>query len=310
MQVLKHFDLFRVVQDKERHLTPQTSHGAIISSIAAATMVLLTIHELVYFFSPEVHSSLFVVQSELKTEPAHFNVSFPAIHCHHLVVEIFDPQTGQPLPDLMGSIKETRMRLLKDTTVPIGPFLGSRGDEEGCQISGSLLVTKVPGNFFIAARRDPPPQAPRADHIIHELWFGEERLDKKHDNVDEDLVNALAGVTHRGDASHTIYQYFLQIVPTYFRDERTDDITKVGYQYTASFSQAVADGLAPGLYFRHQHAPLAVEFRYRYQTWSHFLVHLSAIVGGVFTVIGFSVPAVEFAQKRFGLGGGCGSGSS
>jgi hypothetical protein len=77
--------------------------------------------------------------------------------------------------------------------------------------------------------------------------------------------------------------------------------TKIGYQYTATFSKAHApDTLPPGVFFRHQHTALAVEYRYEYQTWSHYFVHVCAVIGGVYTVMGFVALLVEAGGKQLG----------
>ena len=305
---LLRFDVFRVVQDRDRHLTPATQSGALLSVVTISLVALLTLSETFSFFSVDIRSSMFVDKNEMKLETVHFNMTFTNIHCHHLVMEAFDPQTHQPLVDQMKTVHLLKERTLKESpSVIVGeyiPAIGKSSDDEGCRVSGSIQIDKVPGNFYIAARHDVNPNVMNivSDHIIHEFWLGDERLDFKHDHIPETMANALGGLQHRKeDPPHTLYQYFLQVVPTYFRDERTDETTKIGYQYTATFSKAHADNVPPGVYFRHQHTPFAIEYRFRYQSWSHFLVHVSAIVGGVYTVVGFAIPGIEWVWNALNL---------
>ncbi len=306
MKHLLRFDFFRVVQDRERHLTPATRSGAVLSTITLAAVVILVLSETISFFTVDIRSSMFVDKNEMKLETVHFNMTFTEIHCHHLVMEAFDPQTHQALLDQMQTVQLRKERTLKESpSVVLGDYVPALGTntEEGCRVSGSIKIDKVPGNFYIAARNDVNQDVMNvvSDHIIHEFWLGDERLDFKHDHIPEAMANALGGLQHRKeDPPHTLYQYFLQVVPTYFRDERTDETTKIGYQYTATFSKAHADNVPPGVYFRHQHTPFAIEYRYRYQTWSHFLVHVSAVVGGVYTVVGFGLPALDAVRHAFG----------
>ena len=305
LRALLHIDVFRVVQDRERHLTPKTQEGGVASSIAIVILCLLIGNETVKFFSADIRTNMFVDKNQMQRETVHFNISFTQLACHHITVEIFDPMTGQPVPELSSTIRANRDRLKENRVSEVlGPYnpLALTGEEnEGCRVSGVFSIDKVPGNFLIAARNDALHAQPISDHIIHEFWIGEQRLDWRHDHIAEKLVNALGGVQHIGeDPPHTLYQYYLQIVPTYLFNERVGQTTKLGYQYTATFSKAQAPAhLPPGVYFRHQHTPLAVEYVYRYITWSHFLVHLCAIVGGVYTVVGFAVPLVSAARQKF-----------
>lgn len=303
-------DVFRVVQDTERHLTPATTEGAIVSGIALVLMVVLCLSETIAFLKPDIRTSMFVDHNERKKERVNFNVTFTKIMCHHMVVEIFDPQTGMPVPELTQTIQARYERILGESpSIVVGeyaPFSGvipaapaSSAQLEGCRVSGTFNIDKVPGNFYIAGQRYMMPnQMPVSDHIINAFWIGDERLDFKHDHIPESLANALGGVKHmHEDPPHTLYQYFLQIVPTYVVQSNGKKV-KAGYQYTATFSKAHApDTLPPGVYFRHQHTPLAVEYRFEYQTWSHFIVHLCAVVGGVFTVMGFTVGLLEAGSR-------------
>jgi hypothetical protein len=299
-------DVFRVVQDTERHLTPATTEGAIVSGIALLLMVVLCVSETIAFLKPDIRTSMFVDHNERKKERVNFDVTFTKIKCHHMVVEIFDPQTGMPVPELTQTIHSRFQRVLAESpTVVVGDYDPSTGiisssGEEGCRVSGTFHIDKVPGNFYLAGQRYmSPDRMPVSDHIINAFWIGDDRLDFKHDHIPESLANALGGVKHlHEDPPHTLYQYFLQIVPTYVVQGSGGKKTKAGYQYTATFSKAHApDTLPPGVYFRHQHTPLAVEYRFDYQTWSHFLVHLCAVVGGVFTVMGFTVGLLEAGTK-------------
>lgn len=308
LRLAKRFDVFRILQDRERHLTPPTTEGAIVSIITLALMLILILFETSAFFQPDIRTSMFVDSNEHKKETVHFNVSFPQLPCHHMVVEVFDPQTGMTIPELSQTIRYSLSRILSDSpSIVVGeyplnsgviPFGDHASRREGCRVAGTLHIDKVPGNFYIAGQRNMGPNMPPSDHLIHEFWIGDERLDYVHDHIPESLANALGGVGHqKEDPAHTLYQYFLQVVPTYF--ERNGKTTKIGYQYTATFSKAMGpEHIPPGVYFRHQHAPLAVEYRYEYQTWSHFLVHVCAVIGGVYVVMGFVAGFLEIGSKK------------
>lgn len=299
-------DVFRVVQDRERHLTPSTSEGAFFSIAALVLIVALSLIELMSFFSPNIRSSMFVDHHMVKTEKVHFNISFPQLPCGVIDVSVFDPNTGLTVPELAKTIVYARERILSDSwhTV-LGLYEGGRAvgvEKEGCRVSGVFAIDKVPGFVYIAADGSIPPHAmPPSDHYIHSLWIGDQPLDQKHDHISPELSNALKGVSHlKEDPPHTMYQYYLQIVPTYMADTygRT---TKVGYQYTATFSKAPGpDHLQPGVYIRYSHASIGVEYRLEYQTWSHFFVHVSAIIGGIYTVMGIAASLYDQGKCTVG----------
>jgi hypothetical protein len=302
------FDVFRIVQDRERHLTPATSEGAVVSAVTIVLMALLILYETVSFFRADIRTSMTVDSNSFHKEPVNFNITFTKIPCSHMVVEIFDPQTGARIPELSNSIEVEYSRVLQESpSVVVGQYhpnmgmlnLNPTAPLEGCRMAGHFLIDKVPGNFYLAGQRNMDiRRMPPSDHIIHELWIGQTRMDLKHDHIPESLANGLGGVRHMNeDPAHTLYQYFLQIVPTYF-ENTNGKVQKIGYQYTATFSKAQGpESLPPGVYFRHVHTPLAVEYRWEYQSWSHFLVNICAVVGGVYTVMGFVATWLESVTK-------------
>lgn len=292
-------DMFRVVQDQEHCLTSASTGGAIVSALTALFIALLMLQNTYLFWKGEVRSSMFVPSVRVKTEPmepVHLSVSFPTMPCNLLGVSIVDKH-GNALPDLMttSTVKKTRLSA-EDWKVHITPFSEgmSVSADEGCRMDGTIMIDKVPGHFLVGAmgHRGGPRRA-GSQHYIHEMWIGNERLNKRRDGIDEDLVNPLRALDHTGERPDTMYKFYLQVVPTYFRNDKGGKVKKLGYQYTASTTKISAPHMPAGLYFSHRHSTLAVEYRFSYQTWSHFIVSLCAIAGGVFTVMSFVSSAVE-----------------
>jgi hypothetical protein len=307
MRMCMNMDAFRVVQDKERNLTPASSRGAVISGVCIALCVIMGLSETILFFSDDLRSTMSVARHNVTTlEQVNFNVSFPNFPCSTLVAQMLDPNSGQVFEEEQATLTYGPWhRLIGGTTTPMAAFTpdsdGHAERGEGCRMSGQFMIDKIPGNFIFAAVRDmhllrdeATGQFVETDFVVHDLWFGAKLL-STHD-IDRGLANALAGVSEVNQGPNAIFQFFLNIVPTEFVTAG-GAIDRVGFQYTSTHNVVHAD-IAPGLYFRHQHAAMAVEWRPVHQTWSHFLTNLCAIIGGVVTVVGFAPSAMDwFAAK-------------
>ncbi|CUI14626.1 ER-golgi intermediate compartment protein, putative [Bodo saltans] len=146
------FDVFRIVQDRERHLTPATSEGAVVSAVTLVLMALLILYETVCFFQADIRSSMTVDSNSFHKEPVNFNITFTKIPCPHMVVEIFDPQTGARIPELSNSIEVEYSRVLQESpSVVIGQYhpnmgmlnLNPNAPLEGCRMAGSHFLVNV-----------------------------------------------------------------------------------------------------------------------------------------------------------------------
>lgn len=120
---------------------------------------------------------------------------------------------------------------------------------EGCNISGTLRVNKVAGNFHIAMGEAIDVQGRHihqfvpedainfnASHIIHELSFGENipGLEKKGLNGVTKIITALTGGTG-------VFQYFVKVVPTNFTDSNGNVLETNQYSFTERYSPLLTD---------------------------------------------------------------------
>ncbi len=318
------FDIFRIVSDEETHLTAHTSHGATISLVCTIFITLLILSEFYEFFfiAPDFKSSMVVNRREMgKTEAVNFNISFTQFPCACLQFEAWQATAGLRLTKQEETLVWQRTRLLgTKPDVTLGLYDSSMGLErtkdEGCRISGKFYIDKVPSNFiFSCAWQDRAKEPPRTDVVFHDLWFGEKRLPKNE--ISDKLANLLAGTERKGDPPRTIYQYFLSVVPTVvvldssyssitnknLDIETLDDSKKhLGFQYTAT-SSTVQAYVSPGVYFAHLHSPISMELVRRGETWSHFLVNIASISGGVYSVSFLLSMAVDYVQQNILNGG-------
>ena len=166
----------------------------------------------------------------------------------------------------------------------------------GCQIFGDALVNKVSGNLHVALGRsrvengkhihefnlqDVSTDGFNTSHVIHRLRFGadvpgvESMLEGSEKIVRED-----SGMFH----------YYIKLIPTLFTDASgSDPIYTHQYSVTTSAKRISMDGSKlsglPGVFFVYEFSPFMVNRVTKSVPFSHFVVSVSAIIGGVFTVV-------------------------
>jgi len=167
---------------------------------------------------------------------------------------------------------------------------------EGCEVSGYLIVNKVPGNFHISAHSHANlvhmffGVAPmNVSHIINHLSFGTMEETRELADVPGAHIDPLKGTRKMAEADHDAmnaksYEYYIKIVPTVYH--KLNGNTYRSYQFVADSNEVTGRYQLPAAYFRYDLSPITVEFSERRKSFAHFLVQICAIIGGVFTVLG------------------------
>ncbi|CAI9781775.1 unnamed protein product [Fraxinus pennsylvanica] len=174
---------------------------------------------------------------------------------------------------------------------------------EGCNIQGSLEVNKVAGNFHFVPGKSfhqsnfhlldllaLQTESYNISHKINKLTFG--------DSI-PGIVNPLDGVQWVEETPNGAYQYFLKVVPTIYTDIRGRTIQSNQFSVTEHYKGAEADHFRniPGVFFFYDINPIKVTFTEEHAPFLHFLTHICAIVGGIFTVAGIVDSFVYHGQK-------------
>eukprot|EP01125_Pyxidicula_operculata_P005192 TRINITY_DN1882_c0_g1_i4.p1 TRINITY_DN1882_c0_g1~~TRINITY_DN1882_c0_g1_i4.p1 ORF type:complete len:360 (+),score=55.91 TRINITY_DN1882_c0_g1_i4:153-1232(+) len=169
--------------------------------------------------------------------------------------------------------------------------------EEGCRVHGSIAVSRVAGNFNIVpgklilqnSRYVVDSDLYRLDggfnvsHTVNHLSFGKEYPGRK---------NPLDGVskiwTQPGISG--MFEYFVKIVPTVYEDRSNNIINTSQFSVTEHSQQiGVFNGFqtssgVPGFFVMYELSPVIVAYKESSNSFLHFIMHLCAIIGGVFTV--------------------------
>ncbi|MBA0865998.1 hypothetical protein Goshw_017129 [Gossypium schwendimanii] len=174
---------------------------------------------------------------------------------------------------------------------------------EGCNIYGSLEVKKVAGNFHFA----PGKSFDQSNIHVHDLQaFRKNRFNLSHtinrlafgDHF-PGVVNPLDGVQRMQKQPIGMYQYFIKVVPTMYKDENGHTIQTNQFSVTEHFKGAergLLDNLA-GVFFIYDLSPIKVTFAEGHVSFLHFLTNVCAIVGGVFAVSGIIDSCIYHGQK-------------
>lgn len=174
---------------------------------------------------------------------------------------------------------------------------------EGCNVYGSLEVNKVAGNFHFA----PGKSFQQSNVHVHDfLVFQKESFNVSHRINELSFGPHFPGVVNPLDRAQRIqmtptgmYQYFIKVVPTMYKDIRGHKIQTNQFSVTEHF-RVVEFGTSrtlPGVFFFYDLSPIKVNFDQTKTSFLHFLTNVCAIVGGVFTVSGIIDAFVYHGQK-------------
>ncbi|CAJ1451289.1 unnamed protein product [Effrenium voratum] len=179
---------------------------------------------------------------------------------------------------------------------------------EGCRIRGFVKVNKVPGNLhlstyshsFLFGSLYQETRNLNISHTVNHISFGVDAditYVKQHFQG-TGIVSPLDGVaqiheksppskdhgwSYAGSLDSAIYEYYTKVVPTTYVP--LDRAPLNVYQFTAN-SNKIVNQQMPSLYLRYDFSPVTVRYVETKESFSHFLVQICAVVGGIFTVAG------------------------
>lgn len=171
-------------------------------------------------------------------------------------------------------------------------------EHPGCQLSGSLLLNRVPGNFYIQAYspvHDLAPHMTNCSHEIHFLSFVPTSFDrnKKSAPIPPNFyqsttpMNGNLYITHN---LHEAYHHYIKLIST---NENSFQVLQSS-QLTSYHRDST-----PEAKFIIDLSPIAVSYERTSKKWYDYITSLMAIIGGSFTVIGFLEGGIRIlARKR------------
>jgi len=172
-------------------------------------------------------------------------------------------------------------------------------DGEGCNLFGTMHVSRALGNFHIAPVTSAQHSATgmplqdlqsltyndvrnfNASHRINRLSFGDDFPGQQ---------NPLDGAGRASAHGPSVSRYFIKVVPTVYEHlhgppTRSNQFSVTEYSREVREEDRVFH--IPGVFFVYDLAPIRVTFtEQRGQTFLHFLTRCAATIGGMYTVIG------------------------
>jgi hypothetical protein len=183
-------------------------------------------------------------------------------------------------------------------------------DHPGCQISGHIMVDRVPGNFHIQARsnhHDLVPHMTNVSHVIHHLTIGEpmvyRMIENKNVKVPSDVENKLAPMddnVYVTTGLHEAFHHYLKVITTDIDGLSTARGRKMkAYQIVQNSQLAMyRNDIVPEAKFIYDLSPISVEYKKRGRHWYDYFTSLMAIIGGTFTMVGMLEAGINAAVTR------------
>jgi len=172
----------------------------------------------------------------------------------------------------------------------------SKPENPGCQVSGTLMVNRVPGNFHIEAKsvnHNLNSAMTNLTHTVNHLSFGamgkdpSRQVSRALKQVPEALqqfkpLDAKLFTTYK---FHQAYHHYIKVVSTHLNLGTTNLPTL--YQFLEQ-SQIVyyEEVNVPEARFSYDLSPMSVIVEKEGRKWYDYLTSLCAIIGGTFTTLG------------------------
>lgn len=188
----------------------------------------------------------------------------------------------------------------KRTRAPPGSNAnGGRPDHPGCQVSGHLMVNRVPGNFLVEAKsknHNLNAAMTNVSHRVNHLSFGEKisqanyktkRILKQVPDMHKQF-NPIDMVQYKTDQFHQAWHHYVKVVSTHLElDNGSGQNSLMTYQFLHQ-SQIVyyKESDVPQARFSYDISPMSVVIRKDTRKWYDYLTSLCAIIGGSFTTLG------------------------
>jgi len=164
-------------------------------------------------------------------------------------------------------------------------------EHPGCQLSGHLMLDRVPGNFHILARskhHDLAPHQTNVSHQVNTLSIGSPytaRLVSEMKGIPETVstkMTPMNGNIYTTQNLHESFHHYLKVVST-----GVDLQSTKAYQIIPSSQLAYyRNDMVPEAKFVYDLSPISVSYRTSSRKWYEYMTSLFAIIGGVFTMVG------------------------
>lgn len=171
--------------------------------------------------------------------------------------------------------------------------------EEGCRVSGHLMVNRVPGNFHVEASskaHNLNVAMTNLTHTINHLTFGEDVLTTTStkskrilkqipDSYNVKQLQPLDDRTYTTSRYHQAFHHDIKVVATDYNMGSNQQLS--AYQMIAQSQIVEYDDMSvPEARFSYDISPMSVIVKKKGRKWYDYFTSLSAIIGGTFSTLG------------------------
>lgn len=170
-------------------------------------------------------------------------------------------------------------------------------EHPGCQLSGHLLLDRVPGNFHILARskhHDLSPHMTNVSHIVNALSIGHPGISRLVANIPDNVqakLSPMNGNVYTTTNLHESHHHYLKVITTISSDANLYQIIP-----NSQLSLYRSD-MVPEAKFVYDLSPISVKYRKESRPWYEYFTSLFAIIGGVFTIVGMIESSIHATVK-------------
>jgi hypothetical protein len=173
--------------------------------------------------------------------------------------------------------------------------------KEGCRLSGTLDVARVPGTVHFQAMHNNERTLNLAftnvSHFVNTFTFGEEPK-KVLSSLPADYkrsVNPIDGKSFAVDKFHMAPHHYIKVVNTRFEMNN-----RKSYQLTHQWNtRTIQRKQVPQAKFSYDLSPVEVVVRKADRRWYDFVTSIFAIIGGAFTFMSMTSGLVNFCGAQF-----------
>jgi len=177
----------------------------------------------------------------------------------------------------------------------------NRPEHPGCQVSGHLMVNRVPGNFHIEAKslnHNLNAAMTNLTHRVNHLSFGEPLLthDRKTKRIlkqvpqEHQQFSPMDGSYYPTEKYHEAFHHYIKVVSTHLNMGKTANSatnSMMSYQFLEQSQIVYYDTVnVPEARFSYDLSPMSVVVQKEGRKWYDYVTSICAIIGGTFTTLG------------------------
>ena len=236
------------------------------------------------------------------------------IPCYILNMDISD-FTGAHTSNVKGTLTKTSLdangNILKEDKSALGEkhdhdqnkeekfttadVIKAFNENQGCRLTGSFSVMRLPGNFHVASHTFAPiirefrekGQNIRFNltHTIHHISFEDEKdVSVIKEKFNEGIMTPMDGFYLVDDTQGSLLNYYINIIPTEYED--VDNKVYQAFQFTYKQKKVDSGRMIPTIFFRYDISPMKMKYTKYFPGHFDGLINICAIFGGMFTIAG------------------------